>query len=107
MGEIISSPIKDFISSAITQIKNALPDDARVDGIVNIEMSTVLQREKGGGIRIEVLNLGAKVSENQVQRITIPIRILTESGRAVEAAIKAEAEAKIATADKIKRHMGR
>ncbi len=103
----IGSPIKDFISSAINQIKEALPEDSRVDGIINVEMSTILQKEKGGGIRIEVLNLGAKVSENQVQRITIPIRILTESGKAVEAAIKAEAEAKKATAEKIKRKLDR
>ena len=107
MGEPtdIGSPIKDYNSSAITQIKDALPEDARVDGIVNVEMSTVLQKEKGGGIRIEVLNLGAKVSENQVQKITIPIRILTESGKAVEEAMKAEAEAKKATAEKIIRQM--
>ncbi len=107
MGEPtdIGSPIKDYISSAIAQIKDALPEDARVDGIVNVEMSTVLQKEKGGGIRIEVLNLGAKVSENQVQKITIPIRILTEAGKAVEEAMKAEAEAKKVTAEKIKRQM--
>lgn len=109
MGEStdIGSPIKDFISSAIAQIKDALPEDARVEGIVNVEMSTVLQKEKGGGIRIEVLNLGAKVSENQVQKITIPIRILTESGKAEEDADKAEAEARKAAAEKIKRQMGR
>ena len=95
----ISSPIKDYIISAITQIRDALPEDTRVDGIVTVEMSTVLQKEMGGGIRIEVLNLGAKVSENQVQKITIPIRILTETGKAVEEAMKAEAEAKKAEAE--------
>lgn len=107
MGEPIDigSPIKEFISSAIIQIKDALPEDARVDGIINIEMSTVLQNEKGGGIRIEVLNFGAKVSENQVQKITIPIRILTESGKAVESALKAKAEAEQATAENIKKQM--
>ena len=78
-------------------------NDARVDGTINIEMSTVLQNEKGGGIRIEVLNLGAKVSENQVHKINIPIRILTETGKAVEDAMKAKAEAEKAVAEKTKR----
>jgi hypothetical protein len=102
----IGSPIKEYISSALKQIKDALPDDARVDGTINIEMSTVLQKEKSGGIRIEVLNLGAKVSENQVHKINIPIRILTETGKAVEDAMKAEAEVKKAVAEKMKRQVG-
>lgn len=103
----IGSSIKDYLSSAIEQIKDALPEDARVDGIINVEMSTVLQKEKGGGLRIEVLNLGAKVSENQIHKITIPVRILTETGKAVEEALKAEAKAKIVTAEKITKQMGR
>lgn len=101
----IGSPIKEYISSAIKQIREALPEDVRVDGIVNIEMSTILQREKGGGLRIEVLNLGLKVSEDQIHKITIPIRILTETGKAVEEAVKAEAEAKKLAAENLKRQI--
>ncbi len=101
----IGSPIKEYIESALRQIKDALPEDARVDGNINIEMSTVLQKEKGGGLKINVLNLGAKVSENQIHKINIPIRILTEAGKAVEEAMKSEAEAKKATAEKIKKKM--
>lgn len=107
MGEQtdIGRPIKDYIGSAINQIKEALPEDARIDGIIKVELSTVLQKEKGGGIRIEVLDLGAKVSENQIQKITIPIKILTESSKAIDDAIKAEAEAKKATAEDIQRQI--
>jgi hypothetical protein len=97
------SPIKDYIQSAIQQIKEALPEDARVDGIINIEMSTYLEHNKGGGIQISVLTLGTKISENQVHKISIPIRILTETGKAVEEALKAEAEAKKRVADKFSR----
>ena len=60
-------------------------------------------QKKQREIRIEVLNLSAKMSENQVQKITIPIRILTESGKAVEEAIKSEAETRKVTAERIKR----
>lgn len=101
----IGSPIKEYIDSALKQIKDALPEDARVDGTINIEMSTVLEKEKGGGLKINVLNLGAKVSENQIHKINIPIRILTETGKAVEKAIQEEAEAKIAMAQKMKRDL--
>lgn len=88
-----TSAIKDFIESTLTQIKAALPDDARIDGVINIEMSTIVQKEIGGGLDIRVINLGADVSENQTQKITIPIRLLTETGLAQEAAQKAKAEA--------------
>ena len=101
----IGSPIKDYISSAINQIKEALPEDAEIDGIIKVELSTVLQKEKGGGIKIEVLNLGAKVSENQIQKITIPIKISSESSKAVDDAIKAEAEAKKAVAEDLRRRI--
>lgn len=102
MSEEIGAPIKEYIQSTLKQIKDALPDDARVDGIINIEISTIMERNKGGGIQISVLTVGAKVSENQTHKITIPIRILTETGLAVEAALKAEAEAKKAMAEKQK-----
>ena len=87
-----STPIKDFIQSALFQIKEALPSDARIDGIINIELSTVVQKGKGGKFDITVVNLGAEISENQTQKLSIPVRILTETGRSVEAALKAKAE---------------
>ncbi|PKL70309.1 MAG: hypothetical protein CVV30_02830 [Methanomicrobiales archaeon HGW-Methanomicrobiales-1] len=89
-----STPIKDFIKSALLQIKEALPNDARIDGVINIELSTVVQKGKGGKFDINVVNFGADVSENQTQKISIPIRILTETGLTVEAALKAKAESK-------------
>jgi hypothetical protein len=95
LTESSTSPIKDFIASALMQIKNALPDDARVDGIIKIDLTTIIQKEKGGGIDVRVLNVGTDVTESQTQKISIPIRILTDTGLAVEAALKAKAEADI------------
>ena len=93
-----TSPIKDYIESALAQIKDALPDDARVDGIINIEMSTVAQKGQGGKLNISVLNYGSDVSEHQTQKITIPIRILSDVGKAVEESLKAKAESEKAEA---------
>lgn len=108
MNEIedsIGSPIKTYIKSIISQVQDALPENARVDGTLTIEMSTVLSEEKGGALKIEVLNIGAKVAESHVHKVTIPIRILTDTGKAVEKAMKAEAEAtKAAAENKIKQY---
>lgn len=94
-----TTPIKDYVQSAIAQIKDAIPTDARIDGIINIRMTTVVQKAKGGGIDLQVLNMGTDVSANQTQEITIPIRIITETGQAVEDALRAEARARIAKAE--------
>ncbi|MCX6689124.1 MAG: hypothetical protein NTZ39_05485 [Methanoregula sp.] len=94
-----TTPIRDYVQSAIAQIKDAIPLDARIDGIINIRMTTVVQKAKGGGIDLQVLNMGADVSANQTQEITIPIRILTETGQAVEDAMKAEAVSRKAKAE--------
>jgi hypothetical protein len=93
-----TTPIKDYIQSAVAQIKEAMPADARIDGIINIKLSTVFQKGKDGTIDLKVLNVGADVSEKQTQEITIPIRILTDTGLAVEEALKAEAESRTAKA---------
>ena len=45
---------------------------------------TVVQKTNGGGIDLQVLNVGTDVSANQTQEITIPIRILTETGQALK-----------------------
>jgi hypothetical protein len=94
-----TTPIKDYVQSAIEQIKDAIPDDARIDGIINIKMTTVVQKTKGGGINLQVVNAGTDVAANQTQEITIPIRILTETGQAVEDALKAEAVSRKAKAE--------
>ena len=86
------SPLKEFISSAINQIKDSLPNDARIEGVVNIEMSTIYEKEKGGVIRISVLQAGAKTSEQNVHKITVPVKILSDVDKAKDEADIAEAE---------------
>ena len=87
-----ASPIKDFIQSALTQIKEAIPADARIEGVIEIELSTVVQKGEDGGLDICIINFGTDVPQNQIQKITIPIQILTNSEIAQNAAIIAKAE---------------
>ena len=93
-----TSPIKDFIQSALSQINGAIPKNARIEGVIKFEISTVVQKEKNGGIDISVINLGANISENQIQKIIIPIQILTDTAIAQNAARIAKAEAEISQA---------
>ena len=91
--------IENFISTALTQIKSALPPDAKTDGIIIIEMSTVILKDKSGKFDIKVLNFGAEAAQNQIQKITIPIRILSGSEKMMEEAKIAKAKADIASAE--------
>jgi hypothetical protein len=95
--------IKEFIDSALTQIQDATSKNAMVNGSIIFEMSTYIQKDNSGKIDIKVLNIGQDVSSHQIQKITIPVKILTESEKAVEAAKKAKAEAAIAQAQMMKR----
>lgn len=42
-------------------------------------MTTAFRKEAGGGIRINVLSLGAKASKQETQRIHVPIKIFNET----------------------------
>ena len=74
--------IEEYVTSVINQIQNALPEDVEVGGVVTVELSTVVSSKVGGGFQIQVLQLGAKVSSDQVHQITIPLKFLSELDRA-------------------------
>lgn len=99
----VGSPIKDYIQSVMSQIKDAQSDDIIVGGLVEIEMSTILENEKGKRLDIRVLDIGAKVSENHVHKIKIPLRLVTPAYEKIREAKMAAAEADrvAAEADKL------
>lgn len=98
-----TSSISEFIKSTLTQIQEGLPGGAKIDGQIRFEMSTVVQRDKGGNLGISVLNLGADVSENQTQKVTLAIKFPTNAEIAKDAAIKAKAEEERAHSEVMKK----
>ena len=94
----VGSPITKYIQSAINQIKAAETKDAVVGGLINIEMSTVLEQTKGKTLDIKVIRLGEKVSEQNVHKISVPFRIVTPYYRKHMKALEAEADARLTVA---------
>lgn len=88
------SPIQEYIRSVTQQIKDAQTEELQVGGLIEIEMSTVLEKQKSGGLRIGVLDLGAKVSENNIHKIKVPFRVVTEYYKKYLEAKMAEEEAR-------------
>ena len=76
--------LKEYLESSITQITKAMGEKAKVEGTITIELTTGISKGKGGGLRISVLNIGAEVSEHEVQKIVIPVKILSERDRLTE-----------------------
>jgi hypothetical protein len=68
-------------------------------------MATVVQKGKSGGLDVSILNLGADVSENQTQKVSLAIRYPTDTEIAKDAATKAKAEQEKAESDSIIKHM--
>ena len=78
--------LKDYIQNSIEKIKGGLGEKAKVSGNVVLEITTTTKANSGAGISIQVVELGAKLSAEETQKITIPITILTDLEKAKELA---------------------
>jgi len=94
-----TSPLEDVIKSSIQQIINGKPEDGIIDGPINFNIAYMVNKEAGGGIGINVVNAGAKVSENQIQRLSFAYRIPSDMEMSEMAAKKAKAEAEKSQAE--------
>jgi len=94
MSDPSTTPVIEFIQSSIKQIQDGLPEGAIIKGPIKFDMATFVQKEKNGGLDISVLNLGTDIPENQIQRVSVSIKILSDAEIIQEAAKKAKAQKK-------------
>jgi hypothetical protein len=94
-----------YIKDVKDQIKMGLGTDASLAGPINLEISTTLEKTGGGGFQISVLQLGAKVKQEQIHKIKIPIKFNSKADAIEEEARMAEAEARKAAAVDKKRQL--
>ena len=74
----VGSPLTDYLKTVIKDIRNSLSPKEEGGGVVNVEISTILEKKKGIGIMIQVLNAGANVKDVEVHKLGVPIKILNE-----------------------------
>ena len=96
-----TSPIKDYLQTTLTEIKSGLPSDFAINGTIVLEISTVVQKDKKGGVNISILNLGANVSSNQIQKMTIPIKMLSDKEKEIAKIAQSNKEMAESTMKKI------
>jgi len=88
-----TSPLEDVIKSSVEQIIWGTPTGGVLDGSINFNVTYIVEREAGGSLGINVVHAGAKVSENQIQRMSFAYRIPSAVEIAQTEALKAKAEA--------------
>jgi hypothetical protein len=94
MSDPSTTSVTEFIQSTIKQIQDGLLQGAIIEGSIKFDMATFVQREKNGGLDISVLNLGTNIPENQTQRVSVSIKILSDADIIHEATKKAKAQKK-------------
>jgi len=66
------SPIKSFIEQAKEQAIAGL-GDWELKKPITLELSTIVSGKVGGGLDIQVINFGAKVNAEHIQKINLSI----------------------------------
>lgn len=92
MGKLtdIGSPIKSFIEKVKNETTDGI-DDWELKAPIDLELSAIVKGKAGAGIDIQVVNFGAKVEAEQIQKIKLSIGPKDEVS-------EAQKKAKIATA---------
>ncbi len=88
---MIGSPIKSFIE----KVKNESVDglgDWELKAPIELELSTIVKGNAGGGLDIQVINFGAKVEAEQQQKIKLSIGPKDEAEEAEKKARIAKAK---------------
>ena len=86
------SAIANYIKDVKNQIKEGLGSDSSIAGVIDLEMSTTLEKVGGGGFKISVLQAGAEIKSEEVHKIKIPIKLDSDLDKAEHKAKIAEAE---------------
>ena len=77
-----TSSLSDVLQILIRQIQEGLPKGTKLEGPVQLVLSTIIRKDKHGDVEIRVVEEGAKIPESQIQRITVPVTIPSDEGTA-------------------------
>ena len=68
----IGSPLKSFIEKTRKEAEDGL-GTWELKAPIELELSAIVRGKVGGGLDIEIINLGAKVEGEQIQKIKLAI----------------------------------
>ncbi len=100
----IGSPIATFIKKVKDQAIVGI-EDWELKAPIDLELSTIVKGKIGGKVDIQVVNFGAKVEGQQIQKIRMSIGPKNESDEAKKKAEIAVSQAKEAQAKDIVRQL--
>ena len=91
----VETSLADFIKKTKDSAVEGLGDDWKLAEPIKLELSAVVKGRVGGGLEIQIVNFGAKIEAEQIQKISLSISQKDEVSEAQKAA-------KIAIANKQK-----
>ena len=108
MSEDIGSPIGDFIKAFLGEAGKTLKElgfetCSKEESEIQIELYATEVREGSGALKIHVFSLGGKAENTNAQKMTICAKKINDVKDKQNQALIAEAEVKIAMANKIKK----
>ena|SRR3989338_5120251 len=108
MSEEIGSPIGDFIKAFLGEAEKTLKEMgfetcSKEESEIQIELYATEVKEAGGALKIHVFSLAGKAENTKAQKRTICARKINDVKDKQKQALIAEAEARVAIANKAKK----
>ena len=103
----VETSLADFIKKTKDSAVEGLGDDWKLAEPIKLELSAIVKGKVGGGLEIQIVNFGAKIEAEQIQKISLAISQKDEVSEAQKAAKVAAAEVELRVAkNKIKNLTG-
>jgi len=88
MNEIKSDELSEFVSSVLDGLEKATEKTKTERGIkrfvlwdkIDFELSVVTEKDTGGGLRIHVVDVGAKHTDTNISKIKFSIKRTVQEG---------------------------
>ncbi|MBT3304410.1 hypothetical protein HN592_03375 [Candidatus Woesearchaeota archaeon] len=101
----VETSLADFIKKTKESTVEGLGADWELSEPIKLELSAVVKGKVGGGLDIQIVNFGAKVEAEQVQKVNLSISPKGEVAEAQKAAKIATAEAEKQAAEHMKKRL--
>ena len=70
--------LEEYLKTVKEKIKNGIGNDAQLAAPIEMELTTTTNTQTGGGLQIQIVELGAKISAEEVHRIKIRFELRTD-----------------------------
>lgn len=71
--EIDSVELSNYVKSTIEGIENGLKESYKLKGEIEFELAVINTKEREGGLKIKIVNVGGSLSKENVSKIKFKV----------------------------------